>query len=77
MAAKKGTFEEDMARLEEIVARLEQGDTPLEEALDLFEQGSKLALQCGKRLDEAEQRVSRLTRDADGNVKEVPLEGQE
>ena len=36
------SFEQAMARLEEIVRRLEQGDVPLEEALGLFEEGSRL-----------------------------------
>ena len=38
MAEKKLNFEQAMARLEEIVTRLEQGDAPLEEALTLFEE---------------------------------------
>ena len=40
MAEKKVTFEQAMARLEEIVKQLEQGDAPLEDALALFEEGT-------------------------------------
>ena len=41
MAEKKVTFEQAMARLEEIVKQLEQGDAPLEDALALFEEGDQ------------------------------------
>ena len=39
----KKTFEENMARLEEIVALLEKGDAQLSQSLSLFEEGTKLA----------------------------------
>lgn len=39
---KKMTFEEAAARLEEIVGQMESGETPLEESLKLFEEGSAL-----------------------------------
>ena len=42
MAEKKMTFEQAMARLDEIVKLLEQGEAPLEDALSLFEEGTKL-----------------------------------
>ena len=74
MPAKKKTFEESMARLEEIVSRLEKGEVPLEESIALFEEGTKLAAECGKKLDQAEQAVVRLTKGADGNPEETPLE---
>ena len=38
----KKSFEENMARLEEIVTLLERGETPLEESLVLFEEGTRL-----------------------------------
>ena len=46
MAEKKVTFEQAMARLEEIVKQLEQGDAPLEDALALFEEGTRLMKKC-------------------------------
>ena len=60
---KKATFEENMTRLEEIVALLEQGDAPLRESLTLFSEGSKLLAACRKELDTAQQKVVKLTRD--------------
>ncbi len=60
------TFEENIARLEEIVAALEKGDAKLADSLKLFEEGTKLVRDCGAMLDEAEQKVVRLTKGADG-----------
>ncbi len=65
MAAKK-TFEENMARLEEIVARLEKGDAALGDSMTLFEEGTKLVNLCRKELDTAEQKVVKLSKGADG-----------
>ena len=59
---KKATFEENMTRLEEIVALLEQGDAPLSESLTLFSEGSKLLAACRKELDTAQQKVVKLTK---------------
>ena len=42
------SFEEAMARLETIVEQLEDGDVPLEKAIDLFQQGMKLSQMCAK-----------------------------
>ena len=58
MAEKKMTFEQAMARLEEIVKLLEQGEAPLEDALALFEEGTKLMKKCSAQLDPAEQNVT-------------------
>ena len=74
---KKFQFEQAMARLEEIVNILERGDAPLEESLSLFEEGAKLMKQCSDLLDKAEQKVTKLTVTADGELIEVPFEGAE
>ncbi len=58
--AEKKTFEDKMARLEEIVRLLEQGEAPLESSLKLFEEGSTLMTQCSTLLDKAEQKVNTL-----------------
>ena len=65
MAAKK-TFEDNMARLEEIVGKLEKGDAPLSDSLKLFEEGTKLIGQCRTELDKAEQQVVKLMKGPDG-----------
>lgn len=58
------TFEQQLAELEALVTRLEQGDVPLAEALAAFEQGMQLSKACGEMLTAAEQRVSELTQDS-------------
>lgn len=61
MAERKKSFEQYMARLEEIVTRLEQGDASLEEALRLFDEGTGLVKTCTGMLDKAEQKIVKLT----------------
>lgn len=60
MPAKKLNFENAMARLQEIVQKLEGGDAPLEEAMALFEEGAKLSALCYNTLDRAEQKITEL-----------------
>ena len=57
---KKEDFESNIKQLEEIVRKLEKGDAPLEQMLQMFEQGIALTRQCQKTLEQAEQRVSIL-----------------
>lgn len=68
---KNMTFEESLQRLEAIVRQMEQGNVSLQESLKLFEEGSKLARQCGSLLDEAELKVVRLMKGPDGNPVEM------
>ena len=71
MAARKkespGTFEDALRRLEEIVQRLEQGDVPLEQAMQLYEEGIGLSRICAGKLKTAELALKRLSKDAEGN----------
>ena len=53
-------FEDQLAQLESVVARLEDESVGLEEALGLFENGMDLAKKCRERLEEVELRVSQL-----------------
>ncbi|MGN1450918.1 MAG: exodeoxyribonuclease VII small subunit [Eubacteriales bacterium] len=62
------TFEQCMARLEEITRLLEKGDVPLEESLKYFEEGTALALKCRSLLDCAEQKVKLLLKNSDGTL---------
>lgn len=65
-------FETALAELERRVRRLEAGDVTLDEALALFEEGVDLARTCHERLEEAEQRVSRLSRGPNG-IEDEPI----
>lgn len=66
-------FEDQLARLEEIVARLEDEEVGLEQAVELFERGMALARGCRTRLEAIEQRVARLL-EGDGPPRTEPLE---
>ena len=77
MAAKKLSFEEKLARLEEIVSALEKGDAPLADSLRLFEEGTKLVNACSGELEKAEQQVVRLMKGPDGAPVELPFESTE
>jgi exodeoxyribonuclease VII small subunit len=56
------TFEEAERELVEIVARLEQGNVPLDEAVTLWERGEELYRVCRERLDAAQGKVDELAR---------------
>ena len=71
---KPKSLEASMERLETIVSDLEEGEFPLEEALNKFEEGLKLGKQCRKILDQAELRVKTLVENADGNLEETDFE---
>jgi exodeoxyribonuclease VII small subunit len=68
-------FEQTMAELEAVVARLEQGDVPLEEALKAFERGVALTRACQEALAAAEQKVEILLERPDGSHAAVPFTG--
>ena len=70
-------FETQLASLERIVRELERGDLPLEQSLELFEQGVKLSRECQERLNEAERRIEVLLRGGDGSTIAVPFEAEE
>ena len=73
MARKKEKFETALQKLETIVARMEEGDLPLEEALKVFEEGVILAKFCTTKLDEAERKVEKLIRDQSGTLQSTPF----
>jgi exodeoxyribonuclease VII small subunit len=55
------TYETLYVQLQQVVARLEQGELPLDETLRLYEQGVRLAAACQRLLDSAELRVQELS----------------
>ena len=68
------TFEENLATLEKIVAQLEKGDVPLEEALKQFEVGVKLSQELQQTLQTAEQSLAKIV-NADGTTSDFEPEG--
>ncbi len=69
------TFEKALTRLEQIVARLDAGDLPLDEALKLFVEGSELGKFCSSVLDQAEGRLEMLIEGEDGKPQVAPARG--
>lgn len=77
MTARKGapqTFESAMQRLEEIVSQLENDETPLERAIDLYEEGLELSRFCSAKLKGAEARFKKLSKSVDGQFELTDLE---
>lgn len=62
-------FEKALAELESIVQRLEKGDVALEESIRIYERGEALKRRCQALLAEAEARVEKIARDAEGRPK--------
>ena len=54
------SYEKSLERLEEIAKILEEGGQPLEKTVELFAEGTALIAACGKYLDEAEQKITKL-----------------
>jgi exodeoxyribonuclease VII small subunit len=65
-APSLASFEQALASLEALVARLESGELPLEAALAAFEEGVALTRACNERLDGAERRIAELVRTPNG-----------
>lgn len=59
-------FEKAIERLEEVVEQLEDGDVPLEKAIELFREGTLLAGYCREKLNWAEQQVEMLVKESNG-----------
>ena len=76
MNEQNATFESNMQRLEQIVRAMERGDVPLEQSLQLFQEGTNLVRSCGKLLDEAELQVKKVMTAPDGSpvLEDMPNE---
>ena len=59
-------FEDALKELELIVGKLESGDTPLQQAIELYERGNKLRQRCADRLDAAQARIEAIRLDGEG-----------
>jgi exodeoxyribonuclease VII small subunit len=60
--AKKLTFEEALKALEEIVAKIESGQVPLEKSIEMYAEGIALVKQCRAILDSAEGKIQLLAK---------------
>ena len=66
-------FDAAMAELQSVVARLEAGNLPLEESIELYEQGVLLHERCSRLLSEAELRLQRLVEGPGGRLRTLDL----
>ena len=78
MAARRpNEFEKAFQHLEQIVHRLESEELPLDESLQLFEEGIKLSRFCHQRLEEVEKKIELILADAKGQPVTQPFEDEE
>uniref|UniRef100_A0A7U3YE26 Exodeoxyribonuclease 7 small subunit n=1 Tax=Geobacillus sp. (strain Y4.1MC1) TaxID=581103 RepID=A0A7U3YE26_GEOS0 len=73
---KELTFEEAMAKLEEIVEKLEEGNVPLEQAISFFQEGVKLSKLCHDKLQNVEKQMEYILRE-DGQLAPFSLQEEE
>lgn len=73
-ADKEPAFEKRLARLEEIVEKLESGEVGLDASLQLYAEGAELIKQCRATLTDAEKKIAKLTETAAGELQEEPFE---
>jgi exodeoxyribonuclease VII small subunit len=71
---KNMKFEEAINRLEAVVRALEDGNTPLDRALELYEEGIALVRFCNETLDGAEQKINMLVSGRDGKLSTTAFE---
>ena len=62
------SFEDALSELEQIVRRLEAGQVKLDDAIQCYERGAQLKHHCERKLREAQERVDRIVKGADGSV---------
>ena len=61
-------FEKAIQRLEKIVDDLEKGEMDIDKSLEIFEEGIKMSRVCSKKLNEAEAKIEKLTKDQKGDL---------
>jgi exodeoxyribonuclease VII small subunit len=74
MARKSNDFEKSFQELERIVHRLEAEELPLDESLQLFEEGVRLSRFCNQKLEEVEKKIELILADAKGQPRVEPFE---
>ena len=74
MARRSNEFEKSFQQLESIVKRLENEELPLDESLQLFEEGIRLSRFCHQRLEEVEKKIELILADAKGEPRTEPFE---
>jgi exodeoxyribonuclease VII small subunit len=76
-ARRANEFEKAFQQLEKIVQRLEGEELPLDESLQLFEEGIRLSRFCNQKLEEVEKKIELILADAKGQPRIEPFEPEE
>jgi exodeoxyribonuclease VII small subunit len=77
MPPRSNDFEKSFQQLEAVVKRLESEELPLDESLQLFEEGIRLSRFCHQRLEEVEKKIELILADAKGEPRVEPFEGED
>jgi len=75
--SRSNEFEKAFQQLETVVKRLENEELPLDESLQLFEEGIRLSRFCHQRLEEVEKKIELILADAKGQPRTEPFEPDE
>ncbi len=65
---KKMSYEEAIIELEKIVQKLESGNASLDESIELYTKGSELKEYCEKKLNMAEEKISKITKNQENEI---------
>src|SRR5260221_8116155 len=76
-APRSNDFEKSFQQLEAVVKRLESEEMPLDESLQLFEEGIRLSRFCNQKLEEVEKKIELILADAKGQPRIEPFESEE
>ncbi|RKQ70848.1 exodeoxyribonuclease VII small subunit [Litorimonas taeanensis] len=68
------SFEDALKELEDIVARLERGDAPLEESITIYQRGAALKAHCDAKLKDAQMKVEKIVLDGKGSAGTEPFD---
>ena len=68
------SFEAALAELENIVSKLERGDTPLEQSIEIYERGAALKAHCDAKLKAAQLKVDKIVLNPDGSPAAEPFD---
>jgi len=71
------SFEESLEALHNIVSQLETGSLPLDETIEKFKEGSRLAAECKRQIEEAELRVTELAMESSSEPASFPIPNDE
>jgi exodeoxyribonuclease VII small subunit len=70
---KNKNFEQTLARLEEIVKKMESGNISLDESIEIYQEGITLSKQCSTMLEEAEGKVMAIVNKEQGIIEEFMI----